>query len=64
MSSTVKAQNKTETSGTENVIKLPEYDAKISEIAYFKAQSRNFEPGHEFDDWLEAEREFLQIDSY
>ena len=29
----------------------------IAEIAYFKAQSRGFEPGHEEEDWLAAEVE-------
>jgi len=39
---------------------LPDFDAKIAEIAYYKAESRHFEPGYEIDDWLEAEQEFLQ----
>lgn len=30
---------------------------KVAEAAYFKSEQRNFEPGHELDDWLEAERE-------
>ena len=25
--------------------------------AYYRAQRRNFEPGHELEDWLEAEAE-------
>lgn len=29
----------------------------IAEAAYFRAESRGFEPGHELDDWLTAERE-------
>jgi hypothetical protein len=29
----------------------------IEEAAYFKAQSRGFAPGHEMQDWLEAEAE-------
>ena len=32
---------------------------KISEIAYLKAEHRNFESGYELDDWLEAEKEYL-----
>jgi len=60
MSSSVKTQHKTDITESGNPIVLPDYDAKIAEIAYFKAQSRNFEPGHELDDWFEAEREFLQ----
>jgi len=40
-------------------IYLPDRNAKIAELAYYKAERRGFEPGHELDDWLEAEREFL-----
>jgi hypothetical protein len=32
-------------------------EAMIAELAYFKAQSRGFEPGHEVADWLAAEAE-------
>jgi Protein of unknown function (DUF2934) len=32
----------------------------IAEIAYFKAQSRGFEPGHEEEDWHAAE---MEVDS-
>ena len=39
-------------------IYLPDTDARIAERAYYKAASRGFAPGHEMDDWLEAEREF------
>ena len=38
---------------------LPDRDAKIAELAYFKAENRGFTPGHELEDWLEAEGEFL-----
>lgn len=31
--------------------------SKISEIAYYKAEARGFEPGHELDDWIAAENE-------
>jgi len=31
--------------------------ALIAELAYFRAQSRGFEPGHEEEDWLAAEAE-------
>jgi len=36
---------------------LPDRNARIAELAYYKAESRGFEPGHEMEDWLEAERE-------
>ena len=46
-----------ETSG--DAIYLPDRDARIAELAYLKAESRGFEPGHELEDWYEAEQEFL-----
>ncbi|MEI7994648.1 MAG: DUF2934 domain-containing protein [Methylococcaceae bacterium] len=44
---------------SDDAIYLPDRDARIAELAYLKAESRGFEPGHELDDWLEAEQEFL-----
>ncbi|HET7197924.1 MAG TPA: DUF2934 domain-containing protein [Burkholderiales bacterium] len=36
----------------------------IQETAYFKAKARNFAPGHEVQDWIEAEAEVRRrIDS-
>jgi hypothetical protein len=29
----------------------------ISKAAYFRAEARGFEPGHEMEDWVEAERQ-------
>ena len=29
----------------------------IATAAYYRAEQRNFAPGHDFEDWLEAERE-------
>ncbi len=37
-----------------------EHACRIAEAAYFKAQARGFEPGHDVDDWLEAEKEAAQ----
>ena len=42
-----------------NTINLADRGAMISELAYYKAESRGFEPGHELDDWLEAEKELM-----
>ena len=39
------------------VVMPEEYREMIAECAYFKAEKRGFEPGHELDDWLEAESE-------
>jgi hypothetical protein len=37
-----------------DTICLPDREAKIAELAYYKAESRGFEPGHELEDWFEA----------
>lgn len=42
-----------------STICLPDRDAKIAELAYYKAENRGFAPGYELEDWLEAEQEFL-----
>ena len=31
----------------------------ISEAAYFRAKQRGFEPGHELEDWIQAEAEVM-----
>jgi hypothetical protein len=33
---------------------------RIATAAYFRAEQRGFQPGHELDDWLIAEREVHQ----
>jgi hypothetical protein len=32
-------------------------DQMIATAAYFRAANRQFQPGHELEDWLSAERE-------
>lgn len=32
----------------------------VSECAYYKAEKRGFAPGHEIEDWYEAEKEILE----
>ncbi len=32
----------------------------ISEAAYYRAKRRGFAPGHELEDWVQAEAEVLQ----
>ena len=43
---------------------VSEYSAdelsRIAESAYYKAEARGYEPGHEIQDWLEAEAEMAQ----
>ncbi len=34
--------------------------ARIAEAAYYHAERRGFDPGHELDDWLAAEAEIDQ----
>jgi len=34
--------------------------SRIAERAYYKAELRGYEPGHEIQDWLEAEAEIVQ----
>ncbi|MDP2902390.1 MAG: DUF2934 domain-containing protein [Methylovulum sp.] len=50
-----------ESSASDEIICLPDRDAKIAELAYCKAEQRGFEPGYEMDDWLEAEQEFVLL---
>ena len=52
-----KVNSTSEASG--DTIFLPDRDARIAELAYYKAESRGFEPDHELEDWLEAEQEFV-----
>ena len=33
--------------------------SRIAVSAYYKAEARGYEPGHEIQDWLEAEAEIL-----
>lgn len=33
--------------------------SRIAASAYYKAEARGYEPGHEIQDWLEAEAEIL-----
>ena len=54
-----KAKVSSDTEVLQDAICLPDRDAKIAELAYFKAENRGFAPGHELEDWLEAEGEFL-----
>ena len=34
--------------------------SRVAECAYYRAQARGFEPGHEEEDWLEAEEELSE----
>jgi hypothetical protein len=39
------------------VLSAEEREQMIAQAAYYRAQKRNFEPGRELEDWLEAEAE-------
>ncbi len=41
-----------------------EYHHMVSVNAYYRAEKRNFEPGHELDDWYKAEQEITNIYRY
>jgi hypothetical protein len=53
----VKDEVSSDTKESGDAINFKDYDAKIAELAYYKAESRGFEPGRELDHWLEAEQE-------
>jgi len=57
-SSTSKAVKKTATPvAPTKPVDMNEHLGYIAIAAYYKAESRGFAPGHEIEDWLEAEAE-------
>jgi hypothetical protein len=40
-----------------NAADMAQLQEAIARAAYFKAERRGFEPGHELPDWVEAEEE-------
>jgi hypothetical protein len=63
MATTTKKANAPEGSCEQDMACIPDRDARIAELAYHKAEQRGFAPGHELDDWLEAEQECLLNES-
>jgi hypothetical protein len=45
---------------TKRVVTAREMYRLVAEAAYFRAESRDFAPGHEVEDWLAAEREVAE----
>ena len=45
-------------------IDLDEFRKMVAVNAYYRAEKRSFEPGHEMDDWLEAEQEISRLRRY
>ena len=59
MAAIVKQKVNSDPEESGNTLNSVDLDARISELAYLKAESRGFEPGHELEDWLEAEQELM-----
>ena len=45
-------------------IDLEEFRKIVATDAYYIAEKRGFEPGHDIDDWLEAEQEIRKQRRY
>jgi hypothetical protein len=45
-------------------IDLDEFREMVAKSAYYRAEKREFEAGHELDDWLEAEQEIKKLRRY
>ena len=43
--------------GASGATPVEEREQRIREAAYLRAQGRGFAPGHELEDWVEAEQE-------
>lgn len=52
-----RATSASQASGSKSPAESMDIYEHIAALAYFKAQERGFCPGHEMDDWLEAEQE-------
>lgn len=52
-----KSKNPIPVIGMESKPSSGDRDALVAERAYYKAEARGYEPGHEIQDWLEAEAE-------
>lgn len=59
----IAAQAKSDPVATESAeprARTADYRVTVALAAYFLAEKRGFEPGHELDDWLAAEAEIAQ----
>ena len=59
MAAIVAKEVKSDPEESGNTLNSVDFDDRIAELAYLKAESRGFEPGHELEDWLEAEQELM-----
>ncbi len=62
MFNTTNFETSAETSGNLEMSSHTDLEARIAEAAYYKAERRAFTPGHEMEDWLEAEQEVLECE--
>ena len=53
--------NTVNTKTQDNSICSKDRETQIAEYAYYRAKARNFEPGHDIEDWLAAEQHFAQL---
>jgi hypothetical protein len=53
---TVRAHKPTQRAADAEAV-TADHEVKVALTAYFIAEKRGFEPGHELDDWLAAEAE-------
>ena len=59
MAAIVKQEVNSEPEESGSILNSVDRDVRITEIAYLKAESRGFDPGHELEHWLEAEYELM-----
>ncbi len=43
--------------GSKSQLKKDDQNSRVAVSAYYKAQTRGFDPGYELEDWLAAETE-------
>ena len=48
----------------EGNVDIPEFFESVALNAYYRAEKRGFEPGHDVEDWLAAEHEIKQQRRY
>lgn len=51
-----------ELASAEAEARTADHQVKVALAAYFIAEKRGFEPGHELDDWLAAEAQIAAVD--
>jgi len=54
-----KPETKIQEAINEQVEDVNNYMLMIAEAAYYKAEKQGFEPGHELENWIEAEKEII-----